>query len=356
MNFRVLELRLIVGMLVGGVAGVTVAVLGGGPWALVAMQLSSAVTSTALLWGMSGWRPSRTLSVRSLRELSAFGGRFLGGTTFLTLNQNADNVLVGRFLGAASLGFYTLAYGVILSPLARLASPVMQILIPAFARLQDDKKALSTGWLRATSALAVVVLPLTLTVAVTAHQLVVLVFGQRWTPAVPVMQILACVSAMQCLQLHDVVMQALGRMTAYLRISALSFALNLGAFIIGLNWGIIGVAAAFSVSSSIYFVAYTLVVSRALGMRPVRFVQALAGKLQAGLALTVVELAAQFVLDWKQSRTLLRIAAVTALGLAAFAAVGAWRAPDVFGELRRLLARCPAYTGCERLRLYPALL
>jgi O-antigen/teichoic acid export membrane protein len=338
MNFRALELRSIASALAGAVVGITMAVFGAGPWAFIGMFLTGAVTSTALLCSMAGWHPSRTVSMRSIRELASFGGRYLGGTTFLTLNQNADNILVGRFLGAASLGFYSLAYSVILSPLSRLASPVMQILTPAFSRLQDDKKALATGWLRATPLLAVVVLPLTLTVAVTAHDLVLVVFGRQWTAAVPVMQILACVSAMQCLQLHDVVLQAMGRMRVYLWVSAASFALNLSAFIVGLRWGIVGVSAAFAVSSSIYFVAYTVVVSRALGIRPIRFLQALAGVLQGAVALVLAEFTAKLLVDHSGLAALPRIAVVTAAGLGAFFAVCAWRAPDVFGELRRLWA------------------
>ena len=338
MNFRALEIRSMAGLLVGAIVGITTAVAGGGPWALVGGYLAGVSSSTALLWVTAGWRPSTAFSLQTIRELAGFGGRFLGGTTFLNFSQNADNVLVGRFLGAESLGFYTLAYSVILSPLARLAGPVMQILTPALSRLQDDKRALADGWLRATSLLAFVVLPLTLTIAVTANDLVALAFGQRWMRAVPVMQILACVSAMQCLQLHDVVMQALGRMRLYMWISAASFAANLGGFVIGLQWGILGVATSLAISTTIYFIAYTVVVSRVLGIGSFRFVEALAGVLQAAFALAIVELVAMHVLDGSRATGLPRIMLVTALGLSAFVAVCAWRAPGIFAELRQMVS------------------
>jgi O-antigen/teichoic acid export membrane protein len=350
MNFRVLELRLIAGSLVGAVVGIGLAVAGTGPWALVGMQLATAVTSTALLWTMSGWRPAATFSAASVRELGAFGGRYLGATTFLTMNRNVDNVLVGRYLGAIPLGFYTLAYSVILSPLSRLSGPVMQILTPALSRLQDDKEALAAGWLRSTRLLAVAVLPLTLTIAFTAHDLVDLVFGKRWDGAIRVMQILACVSAVQCLQLHDVVMQALGRMSTFFWISAASFGMNLVGFVVGLHWGIVGVATGFAICSGIYFAGYTVLVSRILGIGSLRLVGALSGVLQAAAALVAAEILVQQLIEG-DSTDLARMCAVTAGGVAAFAVGCAWRAPDVFTELRRLFGQV---TGRRRAPTVPA--
>ena len=118
MDFRSLELRLMVAGFVGAGIGIALAAAGAGPWALVGMAVAEGIVSTLLLWIFSPWRPRAAFSFESLRSFGPFGGRFAGAGVFTALSQNVDNVLVGRYLGPTSLGLYTLAYSVILVPLA----------------------------------------------------------------------------------------------------------------------------------------------------------------------------------------------------------------------------------------------
>jgi O-antigen/teichoic acid export membrane protein len=339
MSFRALELRLMCGAVVSAVTGVILGFSGAGAWALVGMELAASVTSTILLWRFSEWRPRMLFSWASIRELGPYGLRFVGGNTFRILNTNTDNLLIGRFLGSRALGLYSLSYSVLLVPMLRIVSPVLQVLTPAFARIQHDKEALATNWIRATRFVGAIALPLTLTIAITARDLVGAVFGPQWHGAVPVVQVLSCVAAVQCLQIHDVVMQALGRMRKYLWLLAGSFALNLGAFVLGLRWGIVGVASTFAVSSTIFSAVYTVVVCGELGIRTTRFLRGIAGVLQAAALLVAVELAARSLLADGHVTGLAAVCVVTAAGLLAFVPTCAWRAPDAFLEMRQLATR-----------------
>ncbi len=99
--------------------------------------------STVLIWGMSSWRPRFTYSLRSLRECGGFGIKLFGSRVYgCHHNTYADNLLVGRFLGTAALGLYSLAYNVMFNPISRIITPIQGVLVPAFSRLQEEEARL----------------------------------------------------------------------------------------------------------------------------------------------------------------------------------------------------------------------
>lgn len=340
MNFRALEIRSMAAGVLGGAATVAVALAGGGAWAIILGDVVAAGVSTVLLVMMAGWMPRLTFSWKSLRELGPYGIRYLGGMTFITMNANADNILVGRVLGRAALGTYNLAYSVILVPISRLASPIAQLLSPAFARLQHDKKAISDNWLRGTRMLLIIFVPLMVTVAVTASDVVHIVFGSKWDRAIPVIRILAPVCILLSVQgFADAVLQAVGAMRTYMRMSALSFGLNLAAFFIGVHWGLTGMAFAFAASTLTFILIYFTLVAHTIETSVFRFLLSLSGVTAAGVGLALVEVAVYQALALTSIGAVPRIAATMLSGIVEFGAVCVLRDRDALLELGRIAAR-----------------
>jgi O-antigen/teichoic acid export membrane protein len=340
MNYRALEIRSMAAAVLGTGVTICVALAGGGAWAIILGTVAATAASSILLIAMGGWMPRFVFSLDSLRELGAFGLRYVGGTTFLTLNQNVDNVLVGRVLGQAALGTYNLAYSVILVPISRVASPVCQLMAPAFARLQSDKPALRANWLRGTRLLLMVFLPLMLTVSVTAPDIVHIVFGSKWDAAIPVIRILASVCALLSVQgLADSALQAIGAMRTYLRMKALSFALNVTAFIVGIQWGLVGMAAAFGISTLLFMLLHLAVVSRSLNSPTWYFVPALAGVTVAAAALVIVEIGIYGLVGSTQTGPVVQIAVTALGGVLAFVLMCLWLERGALLELIRFSTR-----------------
>ena len=193
--YRSLEVRQIVGVLVGAVTAVAIALAGFGPWAIVANSLASTAAATALLWRFSSWRPRLTFSRASLRSLGGFGLKLTGSRLLNYANLNTDNTLVGRFLGASTLGVYALAYNVMFTPLTRINLPIYGVVAPALARMQHDPERLKTAWLRSERLSAVLLNPAFFAIIVVAPDLVRVVFGAKWMAAVPVIRLL-CVAGL----------------------------------------------------------------------------------------------------------------------------------------------------------------
>jgi O-antigen/teichoic acid export membrane protein len=292
LDYRRLELRTMAGTLAGAAAGIAVALLGYGPWAIIAQQLAATAAATALLWLFSPWRPRLLFSLHSLRGLAGFGGNVSGTLVFNELNSNTDNLLIGRFLGAATLGTYAVAYNVMLVPFSRLTAPLQEVLYAAFSRVQDDSARVLAVWLRVNRLLAAVTLPALAGLVVVAPELVHVVLGDKWAGAVPVIRILAWVGAVQALQgLNASVLLARDRSATLLRFAFLSFAANLGAFVLGLRWGIVGVAACFAVSTTLVQPFYARVAMQAVGASFGTYLANLRGVAGATVLMTVAVVA-----------------------------------------------------------------
>ena len=111
------------------------------------------------LWQLASWRPRFTYSRNSLKRLAGFGSNIVGSRFLDFVQTNMDNILVGRYLGSAALGLYSVAYNVILIPLGRLFAPISNTLFAAASRMQDEPARVAGLRLRAVRGALSVILP-----------------------------------------------------------------------------------------------------------------------------------------------------------------------------------------------------
>jgi O-antigen/teichoic acid export membrane protein len=340
MQFRRLELGQMAATVVGAGVGITIALADFGAWAIVAQQLAEAVTLTALLFFLAPWRPSATYSVASLRRLGGFAGNVFGENLLYQAGRNLSSLLIGRFLGAASLGAYALATNVIMVPFSRIAAPLQQVFFPAFSQMNDDRERLAEVWIRATRLVGVISIPSLVGLVIVAPDFVEVVLGPRWSDATPVIQILAWVGIIQSLQtLSGEVLLALNRAGTLLRFTMLWFVGSVGSFALGLQWGIVGVAACYAASTTLIEPVRTYLTSRALGISPWTFVRAFTGVAQATALMAATLLATRAALLESGLPTYARLVLLVVVGGIAYVAGSLWRAPEVTREIKGAIGR-----------------
>lgn len=339
LRYRSLEIRTIIATTVSCATAMVLAALGFGPWAIVAQSLTIAFVSTVLLWRSSPWRPRAIFSMQSLRSMLGYTGHVSGSRVLEWANQNLDNFLVGRFVGAASLGAYSIAYSIAVVPVNRIAGPLSQVFFPAFSRM-PNLESIRVAWLRAARMLALVLVPAMLGVVVVAPEFVRVVFGARWHDAAPVLQLLAPVGLLQAMmELNAGVLQALALTRLLFRATATISVASVCAFAAGLPWGIRGVATAYLLVSVVIEPVYLWLTARALELSPWTWVRSVAGVLQAGVAMLGVLLAARALLVDAHVSAAGRLVVLIAIGAVTYVAFVVWRAPEVKPELRSLLER-----------------
>jgi PST family polysaccharide transporter len=190
-----------------------------------------------------------------LRTVSSFSLNLTGYNIFNFFARNADYLLIGRFLGATQLGLYTLAYRIMLYPVQRLTVVVNRVLFPVYSQLQQDPERFRRAYLKTIGMIAAIAFPAMMGLWVVAEPMVHVVFGSKWQGAVPVLQILVPIGLMQSVGATvGPVYQAKGRTDLLFRWGLASGILVVAAFVIGLRWGIVGVAFAYLVCNFICLV------------------------------------------------------------------------------------------------------
>jgi O-antigen/teichoic acid export membrane protein len=319
MDFKSLEIRKMAAVAVGAVVGITLAALGYGAWALIVQQLAIAGVSTVLLIVLSPWRPKFRYSFKSLRSLGGFSGNVFGTQLLFWTNRNLDNILVGRFLGPAALGAYTVAYNVMLMPFSQIASPIQEVLFPAFSLLQDEADRIAAAWLRLNRVVGALTIPGLLGLMAVAPDFVSVVLGDKWHSATPVIQILAWVGLLQSLQrMNSSILEARNHTGALLRYAIIVLVASAAAFVGGLPFGIVGVATGYAISSTIVEPYYTWITGRAIGVSMLTILKTFSGIAQASGLMLVAVLAARLLLVHGGVPTGARLALLILLGIVVY--------------------------------------
>ena len=268
MQFRKIATADAVGAISGGALGLAVAIIWSSYWAVVVQLLSTDIIMLLILLRLgAGYRPN--LHLRQLREIAGFSWRaFAAGLLVNSISRNIDNVLVGRFQGATALAFYGLAYRLLLLPVQLATTSVGAVLFPAFSRLAHDVSALTAEMARATRALAALSLPGMALVAAAAPQLVLVIFGSQWEPAIPIVQVLAFAGAMQAIYRPSTspLVLGVGRAKLLLRYAWLTTIVATVGIVAGLPFGPLGVAVGYSAATALLVPIEWLIRRRILGM------------------------------------------------------------------------------------------
>jgi O-antigen/teichoic acid export membrane protein len=252
LRFRVLAALEGGGAVVSSAVAIIAAVLGMGPYSLVLQSLAFVAIMTSGGWMGSRWRPSWVFALDDLRSIWAYSANVVGFDVVNYFARNADNLLIGRYLGATSLGYYAMAYNVLLFPLQMVSFSLSRVTFPAYAEVQHDKPRIARGYLRVVQVIATFTFPVLTGITVLASPLVELVYGPKWSPAATILMILVPVGLVQSLSaLNGSIYRAIGRTDLQLRIGLLWSALVLASFVVGIQWGVVGVAASYAVTSTV---------------------------------------------------------------------------------------------------------
>jgi PST family polysaccharide transporter len=305
--WRPIAIAQVAGVLVGSTVGVAAAATGAGYWAVVVQSIVAAGVTTSVLLAVTG-APRVRASRHRMRDLWTFTWGLMGSRSLRFFSENVDNVLVGRYLGTAELAFYALAYRLLKLPVRLIGAVVNQVSLPAFSRMQDNLPRMKHWFLTTSRTMAVASYgPLVLGVLV-MPDLIPLLFGSKWEPAVLPTQLLTLVSMRQmAMMLMGPLFQALGKTQQLFFWTVVAVAANVIGIVIGLNWGIVGVAAGLTISMYLLAPLQIGVAARLVGFRGSEYTRAV---LPAWIA------AAAMVVVWVPCRT-----ALSAIGVPALAAV-----------------------------------
>jgi PST family polysaccharide transporter len=223
---------------------------GFGVWSLVFASLSSHVVKMLSLMHFSQWKTRFYFDKKSFKELFQFGGNLIGFNFINYFARNLDNLIIGKFLGSIALGYYDLAYQIMLKPLHNVSFKLGAPLFAGLTKLQDNLVEAAETYRKVVMTISFITFPMMFGMAAVAEPFISTLLGKKWIPSINVLQILCIVGAMQSIgTVTGAVYKSLGRTDIMLKISILSIGVTAAAFIIGVQWGILGVAVCYGVAT-----------------------------------------------------------------------------------------------------------
>jgi O-antigen/teichoic acid export membrane protein len=253
LRFR-LFIALDAGSYVVGYAGVAVllAWLGYGVWALVIGQLSQVTLRTVAMYVAVRHPVRPSFNLQAGKDLLGFGFGHSLAQIGTVLSQQGDNLVVGRWLGAAALGVYGRAYTLMVTPASAFGRIVNRVLFPVMAQVQDERARLANGYERALAVVAFVSLPLSAFLWVVAPEFIPVVLGPAWAAVVlPFRLFSVSLLFRMSSRISDACTKAAGEVYKRALIQYVYAALVVVAAIIGQRWGVGGVAVCVSVAMAI---------------------------------------------------------------------------------------------------------
>lgn len=230
---------------VKGTSAIILALQGFGAWSLVLGQLLGVFTSTVIFWVMVRWYPTRKFDLGVTREMAGFGGHMaLIGIIGMLLN-NADYIFVGRFIGTAALGYYTIAYRVPEILIRSLSHVFALVALPVLARLQSSREQLVSIYLRYVHYIALCIFPLGVGLALTSPELIRILYSDQWLPAVVPMQAIAiAIMVMSIGRISGTLYKAINQPGILSKLGIVKLVYAMPLLWYATRWGINGVAVA----------------------------------------------------------------------------------------------------------------
>jgi O-antigen/teichoic acid export membrane protein len=328
---------------VGAMVSLGMALSDYGVWTLVFAPIAIFWTrAISLMIATKFWvRPS--FNFKGAGNIFSFGTMMLVAHGFWIVQSQCDIFIAGRAFDNHRLGLYAEALFLTQIFAAKFVPPLNEVAFPAYARLQNDRAALSAGFLKAVRLIMLISCPLYLGMAVTAQPLVDVLMGPKWTDAAPIVAILAL--AMPVMTLHILfapALNALGMPKIVLRNSIFGAVLMPTTYLFAVQYGAAGLAWGWLAAFPL-LLAFTIYQARPhVGFT----LSGLAGSVLPGLGAALAMAALVWLVDrallaafWPSIPALLHLIALVAVGGASYTAMLWLSARQTFMEVVNLVIK-----------------
>ncbi len=268
LEFRRRFIASVTGSSAYALVSIPLALAGVGAWSLVAGLIASvAAQSISLLLLTPEWiRPAFDRAAARDVLGTSRGFLFQGGLAFI--HQNVDYFVVGRILGAAPLGYYSLAYRLGELPYMGIAEPVAKVTFPGFARMRHRGEDPGQAFLSSLRLVSLLTVPIGVLMSAAAEPLVATILGGEWKPTVPIVQILGLWAAVRAVQATVAwLLNSIGQAGLMAALSAAALVALVPSLIVGAHLGgTKAVAAVMLVDMTLSLLALSVAVARRAGV------------------------------------------------------------------------------------------
>ncbi|MFK7757201.1 MAG: lipopolysaccharide biosynthesis protein [Flavobacteriales bacterium] len=376
LRFKELFISGFFGMLTGNIIiGLLLAFLDFEIWAYVAALLVQNGVMTFFYWWYNPIKLDPKPTLKHAAPLVKYGGGSTLFNLFNYLSSKVDIFIVGTYsnLNQASevaqsswgtTGVYDQSLRVMSYPITIIGKLSDSVMFSGLSMIQDQTEKLRYAFRTAFSVLTTISLPASVFLVVYAQEVVLIILGDQYYGAIPIVQILFIGLFLRTIiKLCDAVVRALDRVYTGALVKFIYFiAIAISVYIIatdvsvdlGINMGLQGVAIALLVSVALQFLIMLSICISILGLNLTSLLRLLYGPISIAVFALIYCLGFRYVLEYLNLPVLINFLIGTlALALAYLSVI--WFMPGVFGRgehnmLNVLLRKLPAKSIIKRLQ------
>jgi len=196
-EFRYIAIRTLSIQILAGIIAIAAALSGAGLYALLINPVFSSIA--IFIFGIHKY--PQKLKIRwnfsPVRKLFSFSLYQLGFDVINFFSRNLDKLLIGKYMGMTSLGYYEKSYRLMMLPLQNITHVITPVMHPILSDLQYDLKHLSWSYLKIVKILSFIGLSLSVFLWFSSKEIVLLIFGNQWIQSISVFQILSITVGVQ---------------------------------------------------------------------------------------------------------------------------------------------------------------
>jgi teichuronic acid exporter len=316
MNFKSRTIVEVTTALFSGVVSVALALFGLGVWSLTVSGLAGALFNNLWLARLTPLRPRLNLDIATMRSHAGYGAKIVGNDFVNYLRTQSKVLVLSKLAGPSFLGLFNKAESLARLPNQVLMSPTMEPLFRAMSKSQDDIDQVKYLFYRAITLLMAYTAPAYMILWWIAKPFISVVYGPKWVEAGAPMGILVLAGfflnvALPC----STLLAVRNRLGKEMVAAAINLPIMAGACIVGLRWGLEGVAWGVVLAQAALAVQFYALVLQCLPTRLADLTRAVA----PGLALAALVFAFLAAVDlalgpWRQDRQVLYLMAMSLSG------------------------------------------
>lgn len=249
MLFSLTSANDIVSRSVSVLVSVLLAWAGWGYWALVAGNVAQTLSTCVGAWWLCRWIPSLPRRANGTKAMVRFAistyGRFIANYC----TWNLDNLLIGWRFGPVNLGFYKKAYDLFALSTSQLVAPLTSVAVSALSRLNRTSHEFRRSLLGALGVTAFVGMAVGADLTLIGKDVIRVLLGPRWDESGRIFMFFGPgIGVMLLYYTHGWIHLSIGRADRWLRWGFVEFGTTAILFLLGLHWGPIGIAVAWTAS------------------------------------------------------------------------------------------------------------
>ena len=250
LQFKKIAMLTMPSTLISGLIAIAMAKLGYGVWSIIGLYLSSQLLKSILIWYQSEWKPSLQFSKERLAYHFNYGYKLVLSGMLGVFTRELYSLVIGKKFDISSVGYYSRANSLKAYPVSIFGSIISKVTFPLLTKIKDDKEKISLIYQRILKVSFFVMTAVMTTLIVIAEPLILFLYTEKWSAAIPYFQIVALAGILVPIHSFNLnIFRIYGRTDVLLKLSIIKnvlvfFAVGVGVYfgIIGLLWASVGVS------------------------------------------------------------------------------------------------------------------